>query len=63
MDFSGALVVKNLPGGTGSIAGLGRFYLPQGNQAPVAQLLSLGTLEPVFHDKNSPCSQEPVRRN
>ena len=33
-DFSGGLVVKNLPaneGDTGSTPGLGRFHMPWGN--------------------------------
>ena len=34
LDFPGCLVVKNPPGSagdTGSVPGLGRFYMPQGN--------------------------------
>ena len=36
-------MIKNLPDNAGdmaSIPGLGRFHVPQGNQAPVPQLLS-----------------------
>ena len=45
-DFPCGLVVKNLPcsaGDTGSIPGLGRFHVPQGNQALRSQLSSLCT--------------------
>ena len=43
MDFPGGPVVKSLPaneGDTGSIPYLGRFHMPQGNEARVPQLLS-----------------------
>ena len=43
-DFSGGPVVKNLPanaGDTGSIPGLGKYHMLQGNIARVPQLLSL----------------------
>ena len=39
-DFPGGPVVKNLPanaGDTGSISGLGKFHMPQGNYACVSQ--------------------------
>ena len=39
-----SLVVKNLPanaGDLGSIPGLGRFHMPQGNYVSVPQLLNL----------------------
>ena len=42
-DFPGGPVVKNPPanaGDTGSNPGLGRFHIPQGNQAHVPQLRS-----------------------
>ena len=41
-DFPGGPVVKNLPANaadTGSISGLGKFCMPQGNYACVPQLL------------------------
>ena len=41
--FPGGPVVKSLPaneGDTGSIPYLGRFHMPQGNEARVPQLLS-----------------------
>ena len=44
MDFLGVLVVKNTPlnaGVTGSIPGLGRLLMLQGNSACMPQLLSL----------------------
>ena len=43
-DFPGGAVVKNLPanaGDTGSIPDPGRSYMPQSNEAPGPQLLSL----------------------
>ena len=51
-DFLGGPVVKNLPANAadmGSIPGLGRFYLLQGNWARASQLGSLH-LEPACHN-------------
>ena len=53
-DFLGDPVVKDLPanaGDAGSIPGLGRFHMPQGNKAHAPQILRLTCLEPVLCNK------------
>ena len=52
LDFFGGPVVKNLPanvGDMGSIPGLGRSHMPQGNEAHAPQLLSLSTTATEAH--------------
>ena len=49
-------ILKHSPanaGDTGLIPGLGRFHMPQGNQAHIPQLLKLARLEPVLHNKRN----------
>ena len=62
MDFLSGPGIKNLSssaGDTGSIPGLGRFHLPQGNQARVPQLLNPSGLEQVLHNERSHHSRKP----
>ena len=62
VDFLSGPVIKNLSssaGDTGSIPGLERFHMPQGNQAHVPQLLNPSGLEQVLHNKRSHHSKKP----
>ena len=57
LDFPGGPVVRNLPanaGNRGSIPGLGRFHMLQGNKAHLLQLLSLSALKLMSHNYWSP---------
>ena len=73
-DFPGDTVVKNPPanaGDTGLIPGSGRSHMPQSNEAPVPQLLSLRStarepqllkpthLEPTLHNKEATAMRSP----
>ena len=52
LDFPGGPVVKNLSanvGDMGSIPGLGRSHMPQGNEAHAPQPLSLSTTTTEAH--------------
>ena len=65
-DFPGDTVGKNLPanaGDRGSIAGLRRFHMLQGNQACVPQVLRLSTLESMLHNKRSHYNEKPEHWN
>ena len=58
--FPAGTVDRNHPanaGDTDSIPGLGRFHMPQGNEAHAPQLLMPAHLEPVLPKKGSPQSE------
>ena len=59
-------MVKSLPanaGDRGLIPDLGRFHTPQSSEAHATQLLSPRALEPMLHNKESHCSEKPMRRD
>ena len=58
-DFSGGPVAKNPPANMGSIPGLGRLHMPQGNHAP--QLENSASLPQV--EKARAQQQRPSRAN
>ena len=77
-DFPGDPVVKNSPanaGDMGSIPGLGRFHMPEGNEAHGLQLLSPSSwvcelqllkplcLEPMLCNKRSHHNEKSMRHN
>ena len=75
-SFPGGQEVKNLPanvGDTGLIPGLGRFYMPWGNQACVPLLLSSRActshllkpmcLEPMLGNRRSHRNEEPAHHS
>ena len=49
------------PGDRGSVPGLGRFHMPQGNKACTPQLLKPACLQPVLHNKRSQRSLQPEK--
>ena len=57
---------RNLPvnaGDTGSIPGLGRFHMPQGNQARAPQVLKPTGPRPCVPQREEPSQQKPARCN
>ena len=65
-DSAGGAVGKNLPANTGnpsSIPGLGRFHMPQSNEASKLQLLEPLCLEPKLCRRRSHCDEKPEHRS
>ena len=65
-DIPGGPGVKNLPanaGDTGSISGLGKVHLPQGNclGATTTEIHKSESLD--FATKRSHCNEKPMNRN
>ena len=64
-DFPSDTVDRNPPASAGdmnSIPGPGRSHMPQSNLAQMRQLLKYVCLEPVLHNRRSPCNEKPRHR-
>ena len=66
LDFPGGPVVKNPLANardTGLNSSLGRFYMPQGNEAHEPQLLKPVRREPEVPNKKGHCNEKPAHRS